>query len=348
MKLSDFDYPLPEELIAAVPAKERTGSRLFCYTRQSLQRQHTQFSDIASWFVPGDVLVLNNTRVLPARLYGKRQTGGQAEALLLTQLSQKTWSVLLKPSGRIKRDARIIFEKDGHCLEAIVLDDAKNDSGQRTLEFQTDDLLQALELTGFIPLPPYIDRMPTEYDAERYQTVFAQCSGAIAAPTAGLHFDELLLQTLKNKGVQVVTVTLHVGYGTFQPVTFEDPSQHRMHEESFVIDAAAAESVNEACRQKRRIIACGTTCVRVLETAAVGAGQLVPTKGVTDIFIYPPYSFKIVSGLITNFHLPKTTLLMLVAAFLGSAGQAMLLDLYKEAIRERYRFFSYGDAMLLL
>ncbi len=348
MKISDFDYVLPQELIAAFPTEERTSSRLLYFNRGSRLRQHTRFSKLLSYLEPGDVLVLNDTRVLPARLYGRRESGGKVEALLLKPAGHESWKVLIKPSGRIKKGARIVFEKSGRKLSALVEDDAPADSGERLLRFETGDLRQALEQTGFMPLPPYLGRAADERDAERYQTVFADKDGAIAAPTAGLHFDQALIRTLKASGIQIATVTLHVGYGTFQPVQCDDPLQHRMHEESYEIGDAAAQMINAACREKRRVIACGTTSVRVLETAAVEPGKIVPARGITNIFIYPPYSFKITSGLITNFHLPKTTLLMLVAALLGECGRDTLFDLYREAIQERYRFFSYGDAMLIL
>lgn len=292
--------------------------------------------------------MLNDTRVLPARLYGRRASGGKVEALLLKPAGAESWKVLIRPSGRIKKGAQLIFEKNGRYLSAIVADDAPADSGERLLTFETGNLRQALDETGFMPLPPYLGRVADERDSERYQTVFAEKDGAIAAPTAGLHFDQALLRALKEAGIQIATVTLHVGYGTFQSVLCKDLRQHRMHEEFFEVNEAAAQMINAACREKRRVIACGTTSVRVLETAAVAPGKIAPTSGATNIFIYPSYSFKITSGLVTNFHLPKTTLLMLVAALLGDKGRDTLFELYREAIQEQYRFFSYGDAMLIL
>ncbi len=348
MKLSDFDYELPPELIASHPAPQRTASRLLYYDRARRQSSHTHFFALLPYFRPGDVLVLNNTQVLPARLYGKRESGGKVEALLLKPAGATSWQALIRPSGRIKKGAQIIFEKNGRSLTTTVADDAAADSGERLLDFGHVDLQKALDDTGFMPLPPYIGRAADETDRERYQTVFAAKTGAIAAPTAGLHFDQPLLAALQKAGVQIVTVTLHVGYGTFQPVMSDDFAQHRMHEETFELTAEAARTINAACREGRRVIACGTTSVRVLETAAVSPGRIEPKTGVTNIFIYPPYSFKIIQGLITNFHLPKTTLLMLVSAFLGEGGRDTLFELYSAAIRERYRFFSYGDAMLLL
>jgi len=348
MKISDFDYTLPPDLIAAFPAVERTSSRLLYFNRARKSQQHTFFSNLLSFLKPGDVLVLNDTRVLPARLYGRRESGGKVEALLLKQMAADSWKALIKPSGKIKKGAKITFEKNGSCLCAVVSDDAPADSGERLLCFETENFREALDETGFMPLPPYIGRAADERDSERYQTVFADKDGAIAAPTAGLHFDQPQIQALKEAGIEIALVTLHVGYGTFQPVQFDDPLQHRMHEEFFEVSENAARIINAACREKRRVIACGTTSVRVLETAAVGPGEIAPVSGMTNIFIYPPYSFKITSGLITNFHLPKTTLLMLVAALLGNQGRETLFELYQEAIRERYRFFSYGDAMLIL
>ncbi len=348
MKLSDFDYELPPELIAHHPAPERTASRLFYYDRASGQKTHARFAGLFDYFRAGDVLVLNDTRVMPARLIGRRKSGGSVEALLLKPLGTTCWKVLIRPSGRIKKGEIIFFEKSGHSLLATVTDDAPPDSGERLLDFGDVDFTREIEQTGFMPLPPYIDRKADETDKERYQTVFAQKGSAIAAPTAGLHFDRPLLARLEKMGVEIVYVTLHVGYGTFQPMMCDNPAEHRMHEEMFEFTPTAAATVNRACREGRRVIACGTTSVRVLETAAVAPGAVEARSGVTNIFIYPPYSFKITSGIVTNFHLPKTTLLMLVAALLGEGGRDKLFDLYHEAMRERYRFFSYGDAMLIL
>ncbi len=347
MKLSDFDYELPQELIALHPAAERTGSRLLVYDRALQRLTHTRFSKIAPYFKAGDVLVLNDTRVLPARLWGRRESGGKVEALLLKSVNASCWKALVRPSGKIKKGAQILFEKEGYSLTAQVADDAVPDSGERLLDFGAVNFSEEIQKIGSMPLPPYIDRAPESEDRERYQTVFADKAGAIAAPTAGLHFDGPLIEALEVLGIEIVRVTLHVGYGTFQPVLCDNPAEHRMHEESFELSAAAAEKINAACRAGRRVIACGTTSVRVLETAAVAPGRVEPLSGMTNIFIYPPYSFKIVKGLITNFHLPKTTLLMLVAAFLGEGGQEKLFELYHEAVREKYRFFSFGDAMFI-
>lgn len=348
MKLSDFDYHLPPELIAQYPAVERSSSRLLVHERAGSKTAHERFKQIGRYLKKGDVLVLNDTRVLPARLYGSRETGGKVEALLLTPAEKNCWKALIRPSGRIKKGAVLTFEKAGKVIKATVADDAAPDTGERLLDFGNGDFYRALEEAGYMPLPPYLGRAAETGDDERYQTVFADRQGAVAAPTAGLHFDRVLLDQLTAEGVEIVRVTLHVGYGTFQPVMAEDPREHRMHAENFEISPRAAEIINTACREGRRVIACGTTSVRVLETAASGTGQIKACSGSTNIFIYPPYSFKITSGLITNFHLPKTTLLMLVAAFLGERGREKLFELYQKAIDEKYRFFSYGDAMLIL
>ncbi|MCB9800025.1 MAG: tRNA preQ1(34) S-adenosylmethionine ribosyltransferase-isomerase QueA [Candidatus Omnitrophica bacterium] len=348
--LTDFDYPLPENLIADQPLAQRTGSRLFFVRRHEDAVSHHRFNEIENFFKPGDVLVLNNTRVLPARLYGyKSANGAKVEALLLKEWEPGLWEALMKPSGRIKQSARICFSGGDSELDAVVMDGPREGSGQRLLKFEDPDYLKKIEQLGHMPLPPYIRRPDCAEDRARYQTVFAAKSGAVAAPTAGLHFDRPLLERLQAGGVEIVYVTLHVGYGTFQPVQCEDVTQHRMHEEWFEISEDSARAVNRALKENRRVIACGTTSVRVLESAAQEPGRVKAACGQTRLFIYPPYSFKIVTGLITNFHLPQSTLLMLVAAFLNDPDPPQrLLALYRTAVLEQYRFFSYGDAMLIL
>lgn len=346
MQLSDYDYKLPENLIASHPAKDRTRARLLQVKRDGACNGSFLFKDIIQFFKSGDVLVLNNTKVLPARLLGVRSTGGKVEAMLLKEIRSGRWEALMKPSGRIKKGAVIHFLNNGSRLTLKVLDEPRLQSGARLVEFDEPDLLSQLEKVGHMPLPPYIPRADTRADREDYQTVYATQPGAIAAPTAGLHFDEGLLAELKRKGVEIVFVTLHVSYGTFQPVQFENPKDHEMFEESYAVSQAAAETINAAKKRGARIIACGTTSVRTLESAARDNGTVRAGGGTTKLFIYPPYSFKIVNGLITNFHLPKSTLMMLVSAFLEEPQK--LTDVYKQAIQENFRFYSYGDAMVIV
>ncbi|HTL47375.1 MAG TPA: tRNA preQ1(34) S-adenosylmethionine ribosyltransferase-isomerase QueA [Verrucomicrobiae bacterium] len=342
-RLSSYDYDLPPELIAAHPPEKRTSARLMKIGRETGAVEHRRFGNVADFLKAGDVLVLNDTKVIPARLLGRRPTGGKVQALLLKETGPDRWEALLKPSGRIAKGQVLAFEGKGVTLEARV-DDEPAEHGVRTLVFPDPDFRKKLEIVGHMPLPPYIEREDTDQDREDYQTVFARAEGAVAAPTAGLHFDKPLLETLRQKGVEIVFITLHTGYGTFQPVYEEDVTQHEMFEEFYSIDAAAAEKINAAKREKRRVIACGTTTVRALESAA-REGSLQAGQGLTRIFIYPPYAFRVMDGLITNFHLPKSTLLMLVASFLG---REKMMAAYHEAVREKYAFYSYGDAMVIL
>ena len=343
--------------------------------RASGQFTHGIFWDLKKLLRAGDVLVLNNTKVLPARLLGTKPTGGAVEALLLKETKAGEWKTLLRPGGRVKKGTRILFEKNGTSLAAEVLDEPHSDSGERRIRFVDFSngarpqpgggqapFKELLKKIGHMPLPPYINRPDTARDSEMYQTVYAARDGAVAAPTAGLHFDQKLLAELDAMGVEMIHVTLHTGYGTFQPIVEEDLSKHPMHAEEFEITEEAAAKINLAIKEDRRIIACGTTVVRTLETAynsngawpLPGGGQ-APLKGETRLFVYPPYEFKVVRGLITNFHLPKSSLLLLVAAFLKAphlnpppAGRGELWrEIYEEAIRERYRFYSYGDAMFI-
>ncbi len=345
LTLSDFDYSLPKELIAAYPPQDRPSARLLHANRESGKFAHHTFRDITDFLQAGDLLVLNNTKVVPARIFGKKETGGVVEGLLLKNLGEDRWKVLVRPSGRVKKNAVITFGQNGVRISAEVLDDPGQDSGERLLRFLGEETGQKLKSIGHIPLPPYIDREDTEIDRELYQTVFAEKEGAVASPTAGLHFDQGLLEAINKKGVETVCVTLHTGYGTFQPVTSENLSEHKMFEEEFEITEEAAGRINQAKQDNRRIIACGTTSVRALESAAGPDGKIIPQKSATRLFVYPPYEFKIVQGLITNFHLPKSSLLLLVAAFLG---HDKMMKAYCEAIREKYRFYSYGDAMVIL
>jgi S-adenosylmethionine:tRNA ribosyltransferase-isomerase len=340
--LTDFDYALPKELIASYPVPRRSEARLLVLHRETGEREERTFKDLPEYLCPGDLLVLNNTKVLPARLFGKKPTGGRVEVLLLKLKEAGTWEILLRPGGRVKKGARLFFGDNGVTLEGEVLDDPHSGSGVRTIRFEGETIKEKLQHLGRIPLPPYIDRPDEAIDRELYQTVFAEVEGAVASPTAGLHFDETLLEEIRAKGVEICFVTLHVGYGTFQPVESEELSRHQMYEEEFEVSEEARTQIRRALEEKRRIIACGTTVVRTLETVGL---DLEPRKGKTGLFIYPPHRFKMVDALITNFHLPRTTLLMLVSAF---AGQELLMRAYEEAIRSRYRFYSYGDAMLIL
>ena len=357
MRTADFHFELPTELIAQQPAARRDGSRLLILTRKSGKVQHRQFSELVDFFQPGDVLVLNNSRVIPARLHGvNAKTGGQFEMLLLEENSVNDWWAMMRPGKRAKIGTQIqLPEKNGAAAKIVATVTAVNDEGHRRLQFSgTENLFHELDKLGELPLPPYIERhgeLPA--DRERYQTVFAQPAGSIAAPTAGLHFTPEMLEKIRARGVKICFITLHVGAGTFLPVKTETVADHKMHAERFEIGAATVSAVSEAKKNGRRVIAVGTTALRTLETVArQNAGKVNVCNGKTDIFIFPPAQFQIVDALLTNFHLPESTLLMLVSAFAAPGekirGRDLVLAAYAEAIRERYRFFSYGDAMLIL
>ena len=351
MRTAEFHFDLPPELIAQFPTAQRDESRLLVLHRASGQLEHRKFRDVLEYLRPGDVLVLNNSRVIPARLHGTNaQTGGAFEILLLEENSPNDWWAMMKPGKRARISTEIkLTEKISAIVTAI------NDEGHRRLTFSgTSNILNELDALGELPLPPYIARdgkdLPPS-DKERYQTVFAQPAGSVAAPTAGLHFTEKLLTEIRTRDVEIHFVTLHVGLGTFAPVKAETLSEHVMHEERFEVSEAVARAVNIAKSEGRRVIAVGTTSVRVLESvAAQHGGKIIAGPGRTKIFIYPPRDFKIVDALLTNFHLPCSTLLMLVSAFAapgGLHGREKILTAYAEAVHERYRFFSYGDAMLI-
>jgi S-adenosylmethionine:tRNA ribosyltransferase-isomerase len=310
--------------------------------RKSQKIEHKFFSDILDYINSGDVLVLNDTKVIPARLLGyKEKTKGKVEVLILKNIKDKVWEGLVNPSGRVKVGQNMIF--DGNLLSGKIID--KKESGISLIEFDFyGDFFQIIEKIGKVPLPPYIKREAKEEDKKSYQTVFAQKEGAVAAPTAGLHFTKELLKKIKNKGAEIVYLTLHIGLGTFRPIKVDDFKEHKLEEEFFEISPETAERINRAKMEKRRVIACGTTSVRSLETASENNFMQAQT-GWTNKFIYPPYEFKIVEALITNFHLPKSSLLLLVSAF---AGKDLILKAYQEAIEREYRFYSYGDAMLIL
>lgn len=341
MRTEDFDFYLPEELIAQHPLAQRDHSRLLVLDKHTGSIVHRRFDDVLEYLRPGDVLVVNNTRVIPARLFGVKKGGtAHVEVLLLKPVENRTdcWEVLVRPGKRVKKGAQVEFG-DGRMIGTIL---EETDSG-RIMQFTYEGIFQEiLDQLGTMPLPPYIKEKLE--DQERYQTVYAKERGSAAAPTAGLHFTNQLLERVKEKGVEVVEVLLHVGLGTFRPVKADDILEHKMHSEYYRITEAAAASINRALDEGRRVIAVGTTSTRTLESAAKD-GRVVAGEGETDIFIYPGYQFQVLSGLITNFHLPKSTLVMLVSAL---AGREHILHAYEEAVKEQYRFFSFGDAMLIL
>lgn len=339
MKLSDFMYDLPEERIAQTPVEPRDHSRLMVIHRDTDEIEHRHFYDVIDYLNPGDVLVVNDTRVIPARLYGERPTGGACEVLLLKQLAPKRWETLVKPGKKLKPGAEIVFG-DGR-LRGRVLE--TTDVGGRIVEFECEGTFEAaLDALGEMPLPPYIHEQLE--DRERYQTVYARHEGSAAAPTAGLHFTPELLDRIREKGIDVVPVLLHVGLGTFRPVKVENIEEHQMHSEHFEVTEDAARRINAARERGGRVIAVGTTSVRTLESAAEN-GKLVAKRGETSIFIRPGYRYQMVDALITNFHLPGSTLMMLVSALYD---REKILSAYETAVKENYRFFSFGDAMLIL
>lgn len=340
MKTSDFYYDLPQELIAQEPIKVRSESRLMVLDKHSGEIEHKHFYDIADYLNEGDTLILNDTKVLPARLYGtKEDTGGAIEFLLLHKHTLDTWEVILKPGRRAKPGARFVFgngELKAEILEVI------ND-GNRLVQFEYDGVFEeVLDRLGEMPLPPYITKKLE--DKNRYQTVYAKNAGSAAAPTAGLHFTPELLEKIKKKGVNVGYVTLHVGLGTFRPVKADEISDHKMHSEFYILPEETAELVNKTKQSGKRVVSVGTTATRVLETAGLSGLPLKKQTGWTDIFIYPGKQFNVIDALITNFHLPESTLIMLVSAL---AGRENILNAYNTAVREKYRFFSFGDAMFI-
>jgi S-adenosylmethionine:tRNA ribosyltransferase-isomerase len=339
---SDYDYDLPDERIAQRPLERRDRSRLMCLDRRSGSRSHRRFEELAGLLGPGDLLVLNDTRVIPGRLLGRKESGGRVEALILDYSRGRrdgVFECMIRASRRPRPGSRLFFEQG---LEARV--EAVDERTCRLSFGGPMDLDQALEAIGHVPLPPYIQRNDDPEDRGTYQTVYARHKGAIAAPTAGLHFTGDMLEKIGRKGVRIAFITLHVGYGTFVPVRVDDIRRHEMHAEWFSLDADTAEAVGAARERGGRVVAVGTTCVRTLEYCAAADGRIRPRTGMCDLFIYPGYAFKAVDAMITNFHLPQSTLLMLVSAF---AGREKVLDAYSEAVREGYRFFSYGDAMFI-
>lgn len=341
MKLSDFNYNLPEELIAQDPLEKRDNSRLMVLHRETGELEHKHFYDVIDYLNPGDCLVVNNTKVIPARLMGvKEETGASIEVLLLKRKEEKVWETLVKPGKKARVGARISFG-DG-LLVGEVIDVVEE--GNRLIRFEYDGIFEEiLDQLGQMPLPPYITHQLQ--DKNRYQTVYAKYDGSAAAPTAGLHFTEELLQKIQDKGVRIAKVTLHVGLGTFRPVKEENVLDHHMHSEFYIVDEEAAKIINETKANGGRVISVGTTSTRTLETVAEPDGHIPVKSGWTDIFIYPGYRFKAVDCLITNFHLPESTLIMLVSAL---ADRETILHAYETAVEEKYRFFSFGDAMLIL
>lgn len=334
-----FDYYLPQELIAQTPAEPRDHSRLLVYNRADKSTEHRHFFDITEYLHPGDALVINDTRVLPARLFGTTENGGAMQVLLLNRRDRDTWEVLVKPGKKARIGAKITFSQELACTVMDILDD-----GQRLVRFEYKGVFEEiLDRLGQMPLPPYItERLE---DKERYQTVYSRQVGSAAAPTAGLHFTKELLEKIEAMGVEIIPVLLHVGLGTFRPVKVEDVSEHKMHSEFYCITEQSARRINAVKERGGRIFAVGTTSTRVLETAADDGGRVKPCSGWTDIFIYPGYRFKCVDCLITNFHLPQSTLIMLVSAL---CSREEILKVYQTAVEEKYRFFSFGDAMLII
>jgi len=337
MKRTDFHYELPPALIAQLPLEQRSASRLLCFDRFSGGLKDKKFSDLPGLLKSGDLLVFNNTKVIPARLYGTKASGGRIEILIERLLNQQECLAQVRASKSPKAGGKLILE-DGSELQVLGRQD-----GFFHLRLVSGELMALLQILGHMPLPPYITREDTDWDRRRYQTVYARTPGAVAAPTAGLHFDQVLLDQLDQKGIQSTTVTLHVGAGTFQPVRVDDIEDHDMHAEWLEVSQAACDAIAATRNRGGRVIAVGTTAVRSLETAIQG-GALKPFSGDSRIFIYPPYEFQVVDAMITNFHLPESTLLMLVSAF---AGHQQTLAAYRHAVDSRYRFFSYGDAMLI-
>jgi S-adenosylmethionine:tRNA ribosyltransferase-isomerase len=339
LNVSDFNYDLPEELIAQVPIAKRDESRLMVLNRANQTIEHKIFKDIIDYLNPGDCLVINNTKVIPARIYGKKETGANIEFLLLKQLEGDIWETIVRPGNKLHIGTKVIFG-DG-ILEAEVLDTMPG--GTRKVKFNYEGIFnEILDQIGLMPLPPYIHEELKEKD--RYQTVYAKYQGSAAAPTAGLHFTNELLEKIKAKGIEIANVTLHVGIGTFRPVKVENVEDHNMHSEHYYIKQEDAEKINKAKKAGHRVIAVGTTSCRVLESVADENGLVKEIEGDTSIFIYPGYKFKCIDNLITNFHLPESTLIMLVSSL---AGQEFIMKAYNEAVKEKYLFFSFGDAMLI-
>ena len=347
MDVADFDFNLPDELIAQEPPAERGDSRLLVVSRLTGHLEDEMFKDISRYLRAGDLLVVNNSRVFPARLRGRRvPSGGEVECLLIRELATGDWETLMHPGQKLRPGGRVLFEGAGATLHGEV--QAWHFHGRRTVRLWTEDgtpVESAIDRLGHIPLPPYITRDDRPEDRERYQTVYARDRGSVAAPTAGLHFNRDTLSDLRDQGIHVAEITLHVGYGTFKPVRTDKVEDHVVDAEAVTVAVDAADALTDALRENRRVIAVGTTTTRALESLTMEAGRVRPVSGQTDLFITPGHHFRIVSGLITNFHLPRSSLLMLVAAF---AGRETVLAAYRHAVAAKYRFYSYGDAMLIV
>lgn len=341
--LSDYDYDLPESFIAQYPVEPRDQSKLMALNRKTGRIAHTQFSEIIHYLNPNDLLVINETRVFPARLLGHKKTGARIEVLLLTPQSDSKWTALVKPARKLKLGEKAFFGENQLCVEIV----EEMNQGERVLTVDPggEEFFRIVEKIGHVPLPPYIRRTDQPADRQNYQTVYSQHRGSVAAPTAGLHFTNELLEKLQQKGIQTAPVTLHIGLDTFRPVNVADIREHQMHSEYYEISAASAAKINQAREQGGRIIAVGTTSVRTLETVANANGTVQAANGWSRLFIYPGYRYKVVDGIITNFHLPKSSLMMMISAF---CSIPILKAAYETAKNQHYRFFSYGDAMLLL
>tara|TARA_Y100000782_G_scaffold102995_1_gene119791 strand:- start:276 stop:1328 length:1053 start_codon:yes stop_codon:yes gene_type:complete len=341
-KLADFDYPLPEKYIAQYPAKRRDLSKLMVVDKESGDIEHRTFSNIVEYFRKNDLIILNNTKVFPARLYAnKDKTEAKVEVFLLRELENELWEVMVRPARKVRIGNKLMFAKNVFC---DVIDNTISGGRVVRFEYDGDNFYDIIDRIGTSPLPPYIKRPAETKDKERFQTVFADQRGAVAAPTAGLHFTQGLLKRLRNKGVRIEYTTLHIGLGTFRPVQVEDLNRHQMDSEYFEVSPKTALAINETKKKRRKVYAVGTSSVRGLETVAVSGFQVSPKRGWTDKFIYPPYNFKMVNGIITNFHQPKSTLLMMISAF---SERDIIMKAYREAKKHNYRFLSYGDAMFI-
>ena len=341
-KLADFDYPLPEKYIAQYPAPRRDRSKLMVIDKETGKIEHKIFSNIVEYFCKNDLIILNNTKVFPARLYAsKDKTDARVEVFLLRELENELWEVMVRPARKVRIGNKLMFTKNVFC---DVIDNTISGGRVVRFEYEGDNFYEIIDRIGTSPLPPYIKRPAEAKDKKRFQTVYADERGAVAAPTAGLHFTQDLLNRLKAKGVRIEYTTLHIGLGTFRPVQVEDLNRHQMDSEYFEVSPKTAMAINETKKKRRKVFAVGTSSVRGLETVAVSGFQVSPKRGWTDKFIYPPYNFKMVNGIITNFHQPKSTMLMMISAF---SDRDLIMKAYREAKKHNYRFLSYGDAMFI-
>ena len=342
-KLADFDYPLPKKFIAQYPSKRRDLAKMMVLHRDTGEIEHKKFSNLPNYFRKNDLFIMNNTKVFPARLFAnKDRTDAQVEVFLLRELENDLWEVMVRPARKVRIGNKLMFTKNVYC---DVIDNTISGGRVVRFEYDGDDIYGIIDRIGQSPLPPYIKRNAEPSDKVRYQTVYAKERGAVAAPTAGLHFTQGLIKKVKDKGTKIENITLHIGLGTFRPVQVEDLNRHQMDSEYFEVSPKTSMAINQAKKRHRKIIAVGTSTVRALETIAISGFQVTPKRGWTDKFIYPPYEYKMVDKMITNFHAPKSTLFMMVSAF---AGRKLIKKAYREAIKENYRFLSYGDAMIII